>query len=120
MNKFVSIFPLAVLVAQAYCVESKADVISTTLSPSSIQQLYINTTSNTAAANYAILQSPAGTFQGGCLGLFINAETNKATYSMLLSAVLAQKSIVVAYDPSISSPWGNAAWCALIYAAISP
>jgi hypothetical protein len=91
------------------------------LSPNDIKMLYIHTDKQETSSvrQVVILQVSTSTTlfptdgNGVCDGgLWLNAENSSSSYSMLLAAVAAQKSINVYYSEE-PTPWGNVQYCAL-------
>jgi len=50
--------------------------------------------------------------EGGCAYVYIEAS-DKASLAVALAAKTAQAPTVIWYEPTIGSPWGDAAICAL-------
>ena len=88
---------------------------------SDIEMLYIHTDKQSIISiqQLAILQVKTGTTlpptgPGGVCdgGLWLNSKDNPSTYSMLLAAILAKKTIDVYYSDE-PTPWGNIQYCSL-------
>ena len=108
MKKY--LMPLLILATQ----NIYASEIAIILQPSQISLIQMHTTKNisSGSVNTAILATTA--LQPPCTkGVYIDAETDKATFSTALAAITSGKQFRLLYNTSIGSPWGDAAWCAV-------
>lgn len=102
------------------------DTHITTLTSTNISMLYIHTTQQATESirNIAVIEVsnnavllPADA-NGRCdSGLWLNAEKDSATYSMLLTAIAAAKDINIHYSEN-ASPWGNRYYCEILRVGI--
>jgi hypothetical protein len=46
-------------------------------------------------------------------GVFFDATNNNETFSIILSSFVAKTSGQIAYNPAVTSPWGDTNYCAL-------
>ena len=117
MKKLIAVLILYIATSQfSYSAELVKE-----LAADQINKLVINTTyhGTTSAKNIALLEVIGG-MESGCNGVFFDAETNKAAYSMLMSAIVSKANVTIHYDPTQHSPWGNTTWCALTVGYIKP
>ena len=48
-------------------------------------------------------------------GLFFDPVDNKETWSLVLSAYMAEKDVTVGYETTVKAPWGDPSYCQLTY-----
>ena len=108
-----------VLFLVTYTLAANSVQISTTVQPEDITTLTIHTTEhpNPVVKNLATML--VNGLQAPCTkGIYIATESNKSTYSAMLSAYIAEKPVTLYYNTQKPAPWGDTAYCALVYLTI--
>ncbi len=102
-----------------FCSYGYAESFETTLTSTQISKLRVSSSyhSNAGIRQVALLMTSSLNTTANCVsGLFLETETNGATYSALLAAYMAGKTVNVEYDNTTPTPWASSGqFCALTF-----
>ena len=95
---------------------SAATVHVSTITVSQIDSFRLHTSKHYSSPTHNIATLRTSALLDTCSrGVFLDAETDQATYAAMMAAYLAGRDMEIRYDSNIGAPWGDTNYCAIIH-----